>query len=199
MVLLEVRDDLGDAREHSGQHSGKGQKRQVLIVTRFLRRYSIRAVEEGNRQHHEGNKDAEHVKEGLARLSLGKARNDRAVKRLHPIQHHEKHVLEENDDVFSVGGNGIALQVVVDDAREECNTLHVEGHRVQTGHVSAEDDLQDLGKLHDSRSDHNAIAEGLAYRVLQAGNIHQRPIDEECTVASVTNEVTDQLAHIPYV
>lgn len=99
-------------------------------MTLFIRPYLLRAVEESDRQHYEGNEDTDNVREGLARLALGKTRNDQVTKELHPVQHHEKHVLEENNDILSVGGNRIALQVVVDDAREECNTFHVEGHRV---------------------------------------------------------------------
>ena len=115
---------------------------------------------------------------------------------MHPVQQHEEQVLEENNHVLSIRGNGIALQVVVDNAWEERNALHVKRHRVQSRDILVHDDLHDLGKLHDSRAHHDAVAEALAYGVLQARNIRKRAVNEERTVARISNEVCDHLFHI---
>lgn len=150
--------------------------------------YLCGTVEENDGEENEGSNDTEDVANGLSRLAL----------RIHPIEGNQEEVLEQDHNVLSVGRERITLQEVVNDARKEGSTLHIEGDSVQTGHVPSHHDLEDLRKLHNSRSNHNSIPKSLANGVLQTRNIRETAIHKECMVTLVSNHVRNQLFHVLY-
>lgn len=150
--------------------------------------YLRRAVEENDGEENECGNDTQDVTNGLSRLALC----------IHPIEGNQEEVLEQDHNVLSVGRERITLQEVVNDAGKEGSTLHIEGDRVQTGHIPSHHDLEDLRKFHNSRSNHNSVSKSLANGILQARNIRETAIHKERMVTLVSNHVRNQLFHVLY-